>query len=112
MNTISIRRGETHLIDVVISATEEALSATLIVKKEVTDLSPIIIKTESFIGDKATIELSSIDTLIPEGDYKYQITIEYSDNSIKKFPEALNCDDDCDFPIIKICNSLDEVVIS
>lgn len=43
------------------------------------------------------------DTLKPAGDYDYYYKIVYDDNSIDYIPNLEDCDGDCEFPELTIC---------
>lgn len=106
MDNIKIRQGETLTLNVT-SEDESAETLRLVVKKE--DESAIIDETASYVSDggKWIASISTDDTNHALGEYLYMFTVTYSDGSIKKFPEADECDDGCDFPTLKICEALD-----
>jgi hypothetical protein len=74
MNNLSVRRGATLDLPVV-TDDDEALTATIIIKEDSTDLSTVFSKQADFIDGTADLTLSATDTLIPVGKYLYQITV-------------------------------------
>jgi len=106
MENLKIRQGETLSIDIK-SDDDTAQTARLVARKGTE--TPVIDETVSFgaVGDD-WIASFSIDTvaIVPD-DYSYMITIVYEDDSIKKLPEADECESECDLPILTVCTALD-----
>lgn len=85
-NRINIYQGNTAVIDCSVSgiASLSGYTATFTVKKEYTDINPIISVDGSIIGSNApfqlTFSLSKTVTNISKGNYRYEITLDNSVN--------------------------------
>jgi hypothetical protein len=91
----SVRQGETLPLLIEDDQTTPTLaSATIIVKATTTSVSPTITKTVNFKDGVADITLSATDTLIPTGDYVYQIILVDSNGSVDILPDMDDCEDD------------------
>lgn len=103
---LSIRQGET-LEFTVIGDDLTALTVRFLAKKKVG--TGTIDETESFSTEdgKRIAEFKITDTQVPEGEYEYMLTVTYPDDVIEKLPDAADCDGDCTFPILTICDALD-----
>jgi len=110
MNDLSVRKGATLPLRIELSDVD-AVSADFIVKKLIGDEVPVISLTKSFVSGVADLTLTSEQTKIEPGEYIYQITVNYEDDVVEKYPE-LSCNDDGDdimeFPKLIIGESLDD----
>lgn len=111
MRNIRVRQGSQVPL-LVYQGDEGSVSATLILKNQET--SDIIEKTGDFElvdgGMVADLTLDAVDTAVV-GLYDYQINENFDDADPIKYPDAGDCDgDDCSFPTIEICESLDEEI--
>ena len=107
MDKLSVRRGASLPLSLKVDE-DTALTATLVVKQVVTDVSPVFTIESSFTDLLADLTITSSDSDITPGDYLYQVTVTYSDGLIEKYPETQDCDDDqVDFPTLTIQPSLD-----
>lgn len=107
MENLQIRQGETLTLTVE-SDDISADTIRLVVRK--TNENPIIDIGATFatIDGKRIATLETSDTIKTPGTYKYMLTIEYIDGTIKKLPDASLCEEgDCDFPELTICEALD-----
>lgn len=105
---LTYRQGETLVLG--FEGDEDAVKVVIIVKTEVGDETPAFTAEANFTDGEATI--SELIELEP-GDYIYQINYEYSDSVIEKYATVEDCDaptEDCGFPALKICPSLDAEV--
>lgn len=71
-------------------------------------LGVVVDETESFAtsGNKRVATIQTNQTWIAPGEYKYMLTVTYTDSIVDKFP--VNCEDDCEYPLLTICEALDE----
>jgi len=107
MKAIKTRYGAT--VELLINSDDDtADTATLTVGLE--GVTPIITKTASFASGVADVSLTDTDTAIPLGEYKYQITVEYTDGRVKKFPEPNTCGGK--LPIFEVVEALDSQEVS
>ena len=102
MNSIKIRAGA-RLNFVVDQADPESISATFIAVFEGT----IITDTVEYIEGKANFQFDSPDTNVV-GVYEYQVNENFLSGSPDIYPSFDNCDGDCAFPTLEICESLEE----
>ena len=86
-------------------STDDATEVTLVMKNNET-LS-ITSFTESYVNGEAIIELSGSDTSI-YGEYSYQINETVTGGLIKY--GVTDCNGECEYGIITICESLDVMV--
>lgn len=66
--------------------------------------------TENFetVDGKRVAEFKITDTVKPLGVYEYQLIVTYPDSEVEKLPAAAECEsDDCAFPTLTICESLE-----
>ena len=71
----------------------------------------LISKTSTFTDGIADLTLSPTQTMLPIGEYKYQVNVEYSDGNIDKFPKPRKGCTQVDFvslPDFIIYEALDE----
>lgn len=103
---ITIRQGETLQIPVTIND-PSADSVRFVAANE--DGLIILDITEQFTvsDNKATATISTDDTLLETGEYKYQLVVTYTDGIIDILPDPNECNgDDCELPKLIICESL------
>lgn len=98
---LSVRWGAT--LPLTVTNDEEADTATLTVSK---DDVVVLTKSAAFVDLTADLTLTAQDTEIDPGVYNYMLTVEYSDGTIEKFPDAANCTD-CDLPTLEVCDTND-----
>lgn len=111
MSDITIRRGETLELTIVIDDPHAYLAKFLVAS----DDDGTIIEQQALFS---TVDgVTSADIVIPtsatnqtEGEYEYMLTIVYDDDVIEKLPDGDCCGDDCELPKFIICKSLEEVV--
>lgn len=108
METYKIRYGESFDFTVVLSD-ETALTATFLVGKE--GQVPEINISAPFVDGEATIEVAPEDTMIPLGEYKYQITVELEGNKVHKYPTDEQCGAG-GLPEFIVLEALDETEVS
>lgn len=106
MDTLTVRNGATLPLSVTIDD-DTADSVTIIVKEAVNDSSYLITETANFVSGTADLTISAAQTNIEPGDYIYQLTVNYSNGAVEKYPDIANCDGDCEFPEFIVCDSLD-----
>lgn len=103
--SLTYREGETLTLG--FEADEDAVKVVMIVKSDVESETAAFTAEAEFEDGEATIsELLDFEP----GEYIYQINYEYSDGSIEKYAKPEDCDSgnqDCEFPVLKICASLD-----
>lgn len=109
MNTIHVRRGASLPLQIM-SDDKEALTVTLIIKEDSTDLSTVFEKSSQFTDGVADLSLTSEETLLPVGKYVYQITVTAPNGIVEKYPEIpSDCEEECGFPIFEVHPALDAV---
>lgn len=109
MDKLTVRKGATLPL-VLTMDDEDAVTAKLIVKEAVADVTPAITVEANFVDGEADLTIPATganSTDIDVGTYLYQITVTFEDGSIEKYPEFEDCDDDDDFPNLEILSSLD-----
>ena len=109
MDTISIRYGETPSI-YIDTGDVTAISATMYVG--LPGEAPKITVPTTLTDGVGSFDFSAVDTSIPLGTYKYQITVLLADNKIEKYPEPKNCDScEDNLPDFVVCEALDETEV-
>jgi hypothetical protein len=103
MKDMKIRQGG-RLSFEVIRADSEAISATVIFSSDEYSFSDTIAYDED---GKAFFEFGSPDT-DTVGLYDYQVNENFSEGSPDIYPSADDCEGDCEFPTLEICQSLPE----
>lgn len=107
MEDLSGTQGATLPITVKVNVSEEPATASILLKKTVGGAAEYN-GTASFsnqgIAD-LTISAEDTDDLDP-GEYLYQVTVVYDDGAISKFPGAEDCEGECEFPKLTICEKL------
>lgn len=104
--SIKVRYGAS--VDIMFHSDEDtAIDATLYVGNQ--GQLPVITVPNTFIDGVADLSVAGSLTEIPLGDYYYQITVNYSDGRIKKFPEPTACS--TDLPTLSIYEALDETEV-
>lgn len=97
MRDFTIGQGET-IRDTVTVEEEGAVSATFIA----TDGTTNIIELEvPFVDLEAVVTIT--DTVVPPGTYDYYYKIVWDDDSVDYLPDFSNCEGDCEFPKLIIC---------
>lgn len=112
MDKISIRYGESVTLPINVDD-DTAVEATLYVG--LPGQLPILTKTIVITDSEGVFELSTTDTAIPLGTYKYQINVEDGDGNISKYPEPDDCDscnDEDGFPDFVVFEALDVTEVS
>jgi len=99
-DNMQIRQGA-RLNFTVYQADPSSVSATFIAQYE--DL--IITDTVAYVDGEAHFQFDSPET-DNIGVYEYQINENFSSGSPDIYPNMDNCDGDCDFPTLEICESL------
>lgn len=97
MKNIQIGQGET-IRDTIIVEEEGASTATFIA----TDGTTNVIEEEVSFDDK-TANIIVLDTAIAEGTYDYYYKIVWDDGSVDYLPDFSDCEDECEFPKLIIC---------
>lgn len=107
MDNLQIRQGETLPLTIT-SDDITADTIRIVVKKENENAIIDEIANFSTIDGKRIATFSITDTNHPTGEYLYMLTIVYADGTVKKLPDASNCEEgDCDLPKLTICEALD-----
>lgn len=107
MENLQIRQGETLTLNIE-SDDATATDVRLVVKKA--NENAIIDETANFsvVDGKTVAVIETSDTNHAVDTYEYMLTINYSDGTIKKLPDASSCEEgDCDLPELTICEALD-----
>lgn len=100
MNNIKIRAGS-RLNFTVEQADPESVSATFIAVFETNTITD----TVDYTLGKAVFQFDSPETDVV-GVYEYQINENFATGSPDIYPNMDNCDGDCSFPTLEICESL------
>lgn len=99
MDNIQIRQGA-KLSFTVVRADSSAVSATFTAESG----DNLITATENYDSEGvATFDIDDTDVV---GVYEYQIAENFSAGNPDIYPSFDNCDGDCDFPTLEICESL------
>ena len=97
MKDIKLQQGETLRLTITV---EEAGAATA--DFVATDgIADVITSTVAFDG--LTADVSTNATAINPGTYDYYVRITWDDSTIDILPNATDCDGDCEFPQLIIC---------
>lgn len=99
---MTIRQGSQLQLEIT-RGDDEAISATVIFKEQTTGTE--ITETESYVDGVANIVFDGLKTG-EVGVYDMQVNENFTAESPLKYPDA-DCDGDCDFPTLTICESLD-----
>lgn len=106
MDSYKIKQGSRLDLQVV-AEDDTSVSATIILRSQVENSSPIEF-TEPFVDKVADfINVAGISEL-PVGFYDLQINENYSSGLPDKYPNDDDCDDECGYLILQICESLDD----
>lgn len=93
----------------------ESISATIVMVLQDSTISLTVTKTANFVDVDgvmtADLTLDGGDTSV-SGVYQYQILENFTDEDPIYYPDPSNCEDECELPTIKICESLDPGDIS
>ncbi len=103
MDSMQIRAGA-RLSFSVEQADSTSVSATFIADD---GAGHIITDTVAYTDGVAAFQFDSPDTDYI-GTYEYQINENFSSGSPDIYPNVDDCDGDCDFPTLEICESLSE----
>lgn len=105
---IKIRKGESVPLTLT-SKDETAISVQFLASDS--DDQIVINESASFsdVDGKriAYLVLSSDDTDLDVGEYKYMYVITYPDDIVRKLPDVSNCEGDCTLPTLTICESIE-----
>ena len=103
MDSFKIKQGARLDLQVE-SQDTTSVSATLIIKP--VDGNAVEF-TEPFVDGIA--DFTNVDEIsnLAVGVYEYQLNENYESGQPDKYPDPGNCDGDCTFPTIEICESLD-----
>lgn len=101
MNNLKIR-ARARLNFTVEQADSTSVSATFLAVFE----DNTITDTVDYVDGKAVFEFNAPDTSV-QGTYQYQVEENFSTGSPDIYPNFDNCDGDCDFPTLEICESLE-----
>lgn len=111
MDEINIRYGESLTLP--LDADDiTAVTATLYVG--LPGELPILIVPISLVEGVGVFELTPLETEIPLGSYKYQITVVDEDSGVAKYPDpddCDNCDSEDSFPCFNVHEALDATEI-
>lgn len=108
METQRVRYGESFSFTIE-SDDLTAELATFYVGKE--GQSPVITAPANFENGIAVVEVSALQTKVPVGDYKYQITVNLEDGKVHKYPTDEECSE-TGLPDFKVLEALDETEVS
>lgn len=107
METIKVRYGESF--DLKLESDDvTAQTVTLFVGKE--GALPKITVPANFVSGIAFLEGTPDSTKIPLGEYKYQLTVTFSDGKVRKYPTAEDCEVD-GLPDFVVLEALDETEV-
>lgn len=97
MRDLTYQQGETIRLTVTVEE-EGAATAEFVATDGTTD---VITSTANFDG--LTADLTTNDTVIAPGSYDYYIRITWDDDSVDILPDTADCDGECIFPQLIIC---------
>ena len=97
MKDIKLQQGETLRLTVTVED-EGAATAEFVATDGTTN---VLTSMVSFTG--LTADVSTDDTAINPGSYDYYVRIIWDDGTTDILPNASNCDGECDFPQLVIC---------
>lgn len=97
MKDISIGQGETIRQTITVDESG-AVSAQFIATDGTNGITGDVV---AFSG--LTADVTVLDTIIPEGEYDYYYKIIWDDASVDYIPDFSQCDGDCKFPKLYIC---------
>lgn len=99
---MKIRAGA-RLDFVVEQADPSSISATFTAEGDTKTITDTVV----YVDGKAAFHFDAPDTDVV-GEYEYQIAENFASGSPDIYPNADDCDGDCEFPILEICPSLEE----
>lgn len=108
MSPINIRYGQSLTIPV--SSDDEAATNAVMFVGKAGEVPEITIPT-TLTNGVGSFEFTVSDTMIPLGEYNYQINIEHSDGTLEKYPEPEDCEGD-GLPTFTVHEALDEQEVS
>lgn len=97
MRDMTYQQGETIRLTVTVEE-EGAETAEFVANDGTVD---VINSLASFDG--LTADISTSDTDITPGSYNYYIRVTWDDGTIDILPDTSNCDGECEFPQLIIC---------
>lgn len=106
MRNMSIRQGA-QLSLTVNQGDDTSVSATVIFKEQTSGTE--ISETGLFVNGVASIVFDGLKTG-EVGVYDMQVNENFTGESPLKYPDPDNCDGDCSFPTLTICEALDPEV--
>jgi len=104
MDEINVRQGETLNLGVTSDDTDAA-TATLYVGN--VGETPLITATIELVDGVGGFSLTTEQTNIPVGTYKYQLNILHNDGQLEMYPDPEDCGDD-GLPNFIVSESLSE----
>lgn len=104
MNNMKIRFGGRLDLQII---TEDALAVSASLILQDTDGMNYVF-TEPYVDLVADFTENEDISVLPLGVYEYQINDNFADGLPEIYPDAENCGDNCSFPTITICESLEE----
>lgn len=107
MEDLSGTQGATLPITVKVNPSEEPFTASILVKKTIDGVVEYTGTANFSSQGIADLTISADDTDDLDADeYLYQVTVVYGDGAISKFPGAEDCEGECEFPKLTICEKL------
>jgi hypothetical protein len=97
MRDLKIHQGESIREKVMVDEAD-AVTAEFIATDGVTNIIEI---TANFVGLAAY--LNTNQTIVPVGSYDYYYRITWGDGSIDILPDTSNCEGNCTFPQLIVC---------
>lgn len=97
MTDYRIQQGETLRLTVTVA--EEGANTAELVATDGT--SNVLTSLVNFDG--LTADLSTTETVIPPGTYDYYVRITWDDDTVDILPDASDCEDECEFPKLIVC---------
>lgn len=102
LDNISLRQGATLQLPIIC----DDVTAVDVRFKAFKENTIYIDELENFatVDGKRQATIFTNDTNIPIDSYDYMLIINYSDGVIDKLPDPDECDGDCEFPQLIICD--------
>lgn len=97
MRDMTYQQGETIRLTVTVEE-EGAATAEFVANDGTTD---VITSIANFDG--LTADISTSDTEVNPGSYNYYVRITWDDDTVDILPDTSNCDGECVFPQLIIC---------
>lgn len=102
-NDIRVRQGAQLNLRVT-QGDPTSSSATVILRHQ--DTQDLITQTAAFVGGVAEVSFGAVHTAVV-GVYDYQVNENFGSSDPLKYPDPNDCDGECEFPTVTICESLD-----